>query len=550
MCHTPEDRGLVFHSLSDSAFRQIVKSMNRLLQAGLLVVAVVAFTACDTFVEQVREPTDTQSDESFNQDTEARFLIQGVQAQFADASDLTLATSDFLSDQFRFGLNGEATFPTFGQLDRGRPQLRNNSVDAALNAVGQYRFLADSLLGRADVIEFDTDATASETEMRYVGHLHGAMARYYLATYFGESPRRGGSVINQSSFIRPPQMYQRASNKFDEALSFAQQLGDDAFVSSARAQKIVQSLRARAALFAGTHDFQASGGLQGNAALQQAAQYAAQGLKPGDDEFEIPYSTQDPNEYADQAGRERIQMVAQDGVLFNETVSNANAYRRDAQGAALVRSWIFDVILSNPKELARVPLASVRGGPSFTDGSLTPKEDGSRPDDITLWLQGLEILPSDGDPPELGSDAPLEFAQDRFWQGEGAATPTGKGTFPVMSWQENHLMRAELELRGFDTGNKTATELINEVRNSFSSPGTSRIPFGVDFDDLDPADVDLNRLAIERDRTLSFQGVRLPDQRRLEVPSAEWHLNENVGGGTTWQWLPVTTAERNANPNV
>lgn len=486
--------------------------MRRLLLLSSLLVVALVMGACDSFVESVDQPKDTAGSPSFTDDQEARFLLRGVQAQWADAHDLTSTTADFLSDQFRFGLNGDATFPTFGQLDRGRPQEQNNSVDAALNAVGEYRFLADDLLRRANEIEFTDQATASETELRYVGNLHGAIARHYYATYFGLNPREGGGVIDTSEFIPSPSMYQRAETKYAEALSQAQSLGEGAFVGPARAQKIVQSLRARSALYAGTHDFDASGGLQGDAALQMAATYASEGLVEGDAPYSVPYTVQDPNEYADQAGRQRLQMVAQDGFLLNETVSNSNAYRRDEDGSLLVRSWITDVILQNPNELARVPLASIRGGPSFT--ALTQENAG---EEINLWFELLQ-----GNEPE---DAPFEFAQDKYQE---------DSAIPVITWQEMYLIRAELELRGYDTGSESALELVNAVRSSF---GLS-----------DRSSVNLDVIAVERDRTLFAEGQRLPDQRRLD--GAPWHLNETVEGGTTWQWLPITRQELDNNPNL
>lgn len=502
--------------------------MRRLTLLATLLFGLAAFVACDTFVEDIDGPRDSAGYDQFTDDSEARFLLRGVQAQWADAHANVTAAADYLSDQFRFGLNGDATFPTFGQLDRGRPQLQNNSVDAAINDVGEYRFLADDLLDRADEIDFGEETTASETELRYVAHLHGAIARYYYATYMGLNPRDGGGVIDESEFIPSPQMYQRAEDKFATALDVASQLGEGAFVSSSRAQKIVQSVRARAALFAGTHDFDVDGGFQGTEALEAAAEYTAEGLEVGDEAFDVPYTTQDPNDYANEAGRERVQMVAQDGVLLNATVSEENAYRRDEDGNLLVRSFPLDVILPNPKELARVPLVGITGGPAFT-GDMTPDNAG-------------EVIQEQWLAPLLDPEADLillEFAQDRYAE---------DSPISFMSWQENHLMRAELELRGYDTGDETALELANEVRASYENPRTSYLPDGVQFADL--SSVDLDRLAIERDRTLFAQGMRLPDQRRLDVPSAEWHLNETVEGGTTWQWLPITRQELDNNPNL
>ncbi|MDX1545987.1 MAG: hypothetical protein R3247_03315 [Rhodothermales bacterium] len=93
-----------------------------------------------------------------------------------------------------------------------------------------------------------------------------------------------------------------------------------------------------------------------------------------------------------------------------------------------------------------------------------------------------------------------------------------------ISWQETALMRAEIALRNNDTG--TALDLINEVRASHS---------------LAPRDAaSLDVLIEERERELFTLGARLVDQRRFD----RWHL-----GPDTWQYLPITQSERNANPN-
>lgn len=494
----------------------------------VLLLAACALSACDAFVQEVDPPKKTAGSTELNDDSEAQFLIRGVQAQWADATDNTLTVADFLSDQFRFGRNRDASFPTFIRLDAGRPQPDNNSVVGAANAVGQYRFLADSLVGRADVITFTDEATASKAEMKYAGYLHGAIARYLYATYFGRAPREGGGVLDTSAFIPAPEMYERADRKFAQALVWADKLND----RDDREQRIVQSLRARAALFAGTHDFSANGGLQGREALQAAARYASEGMMPGDAPYAVKYSAQDDNSYADEAGRARTQMAVQDGYLLNPAVAATGAYKMEVSPSdPAVRSFA-DVIRSNPKELARVPLAQVfRVGP--VGATLTP--------DNAAGLVGSFIAGATQAPPFSGSAPEFEFLQTKYREAD---------PIPFVSWQEVYLMRAELELRGYSTGSMSAQQLLNAVRDSYANPTVSEVPGGVDFDPLSSDDVTLNRVAIERDRTLFGQGLRLPDQRRLAQPAAEWHLRPSSQGGTTWQWLPITRQERDNNPNL
>jgi len=94
----------------------------------------------------------------------------------------------------------------------------------------------------------------------------------------------------------------------------------------------------------------------------------------------------------------------------------------------------------------------------------------------------------------------------------------------VMSWQENELMLAETELA---SDNASALARVNGVRASY----------GIDA----LAALDLDALIVERDKELFATGARLPDQRRFGL----WHK-----GAGTWQYLPITSRERNDNPNL
>ena len=86
-------------------------------------------------------------------------------------------------------------------------------------------------------------------------------------------------------------------------------------------------------------------------------------------------------------------------------------------------------------------------------------------------------------------------------------------------------MLAELTLRGQNGGD--ALTLVNEVRASHG---------------IDPlSSVDLDAFYVERDKELFVTGNRLPDERRFN----KWHL-----GAGTWQYLPITSDERNSNPNL
>ncbi|MCS4113759.1 hypothetical protein GGP49_000673 [Salinibacter ruber] len=196
--------------------------LKRPLALGILLVFAGTFAACDSFVSNVDQPKDAAGDEQFNDPAEAEYLITGIRAQWADSHSGVTDLADGLSDEFRFGINSNATFPTFEQIDAGIIRDDNNSVTTALADLQEYRYLADDLLRRLEESNgFDPDApaaSASEAEIRYAANVHGANARYYLATYFGhpDDPRRGGATIDTSAFIPSPELYQRAENQVRE----------------------------------------------------------------------------------------------------------------------------------------------------------------------------------------------------------------------------------------------------------------------------------------------------------------------------------------------
>ncbi|MEM1270893.1 MAG: hypothetical protein AAGI08_12695 [Bacteroidota bacterium] len=117
----------------------------------------------------------------------------------------------------------------------------------------------------------------------------------------------------------------------------------------------------------------------------------------------------------------------------------------------------------------------------------------------------------------VGSDSTLFYRQDLYSE---RSSP-----IDIVSWQENHLILAEVALRGAGSGDALA--LVNEVR------GASQLAA------LDG--IDLDEIYVERDKELFGTGNRLIDQRRFD----RWHL-----GAGTWRYLPVTQSERNGNENL
>ncbi len=134
----------------------------------------------------------------------------------------------------------------------------------------------------------------------------------------------------------------------------------------------------------------------------------------------------------------------------------------------------------------------------------------------------LEILP-EAEVTDAGVEAGVEiYRQTKYFEDTN---------INIISWQENHLMLAEVELQeGGATGPDNARDLIDEVRASH------------DIDPLPPTTtVDIDLLLEERDKELYLTGNRMIDQRRYD----NWHLPAG-----SWKYFPITQSERNNNPEL
>lgn len=147
----------------------------------------------------------------------------------------------------------------------------------------------------------------------------------------------------------------------------------------------------------------------------------------------------------------------------------------------------------------------------------------------TQWVADFRFKQYVDDNPQEAARVKIEAIQGNdnppttFYR--QARYPERETPLPFMTWQENELMLAELDLR--DGNAAGALARVNNVRASHG---------------IDPlASVDMDALIVERDKELFTQGARVIDERRF----ARWHL-----GSGTWQYLPITERERNANPNL
>lgn len=144
----------------------------------------------------------------------------------------------------------------------------------------------------------------------------------------------------------------------------------------------------------------------------------------------------------------------------------------------------------------------------------------------------------DADPTEADRiPLALRIGNDRtteYWQ-QNKVSEFGSPTIYV-SWQENHLILAEIAIRNSD--NPTALTLINAVR---ASHGVSEMTDERVQQEFEGSYLDM--LYTERDKELCFTGLRGMDQIRFD----RWHLEPLA---TQWRYLPISQSERNGNPNI
>lgn len=377
--------------------------MKKLL-LSFATLALLVFTGCDSFVEEVDDPPDNIADAALNSADQVPFLITGVQARFAQSHDQHTLLADLLSDQAVFGNNSDATFPTFNNLDRGRPERQSNSVDNAFNVLGEYRFLADQLAERIAAIDekdedsggFGDNDAALRTRALYNSYLHGGIARLFYAQYYGLEPRQGGATIGRSALIPAEEMYALAASKLDSALIFAQQLGEND--NPAYKARIVNSLLAQTYLYRSTE--------YGTGQLDLARAAAENGLQEGDAPFQSLHSVQSSNEWWDDAGRGRSQVVAAERMRGYVEEDSTEGY--------ILPPGTPPIMEGDP----RIPLLLVE----FASGEET----------LTEPMQ--DLYPVEGSPIEL------------------------------ISWEHNELILAELDIRDGDAA--SAAERINSVRAS------------------------------------------------------------------------------------
>lgn len=319
-----------------------MKNLKNIVLISLLLIGV---SSCQEFVQNVDDPINSVDDALLNNESQADFLITGVQGKFAMAFDQASVFAGGLSDELIFDRNvPNATYPQFEEMDMGTIPISNNSVKDLERDLGQLRLYADTLAGRAKLISWGDTAKMHHTY--YTGYLYGGIARFMYAAYFALEEENGGGVINGGPFIPSIEMYNLALERFDLALPHANPAnGED---------KLVHSFKARIHLIMGQY--------------AQAAVEAALGYSETDGTFDAKHSSETiANSYWwSQAGNGRSQWVAD---------SRFNGY-----------------VLADPKEASRIPLQPITGNDDSTIYHLQDKYTEDNSPSVVLSWQEMQLI--------------------------------------------------------------------------------------------------------------------------------------------------------------
>ncbi len=278
----------------------------------VLFIGVIAIVACNDYINSVEAPNDWVEDFKLTDENQLEFLITGILQRNSQTAPYISAMGDLLADAMIYEPdNALASFPTFQDIDRGDILLTNATVEGVYNSIHEVRFYADSLVERANLIQFQNESTKKRAY--YFGYFYGALMRFYLGGYFG-NPTSGefGATINNSPFISQAQLYDQSINLFKLAL---------ANTATAADTRIVNSYLAK--VYLAKKDY------------ANVATYAALGMKSGDADFLSLNSLVSSAWYWGFAGAGRVQII--------------------------VDSRFKNYITQDPKEAGRIKLSSLLG---------------------------------------------------------------------------------------------------------------------------------------------------------------------------------------------
>jgi hypothetical protein len=252
----------------------------------VLFIGVIAIVACNDYINNVEAPNDWVEDSKLTAEGQLEFIITGILQRNSQTAPYISAMGDLLADAMIYEPdNALASFPTFQDIDRGDILLTNGTVTEVYNWIHEERFYADSLVDRANLIQFKDENIKKRAF--YYGYFYGALMRFYLGAYFG-NPASGqfGATINNSAFIPQAQLFDQAIDRFKLALANAANAADT---------RIVNSYLAKVSL--AKKDY------------ANVATYAALGMKSGDADFLSLNSLVSSAWYWGFAGVGRVQII-------------------------------------------------------------------------------------------------------------------------------------------------------------------------------------------------------------------------------------------------
>jgi len=434
---------------------------------------LLIFTGCESFVENTSSSISYVTDEEINDPANIPFLINGVLNDYSHAHTYVSLWADLLSDALVNDGKVQGSTDVRGEyLDNGSYDPTVGSYAPPYQAIAKVWRSANSLKLRLDLMDGDE---SSEKLGYYIAYLYQALPCYLLGTYYGNGPTYpddGGATLNESPFLPSGNLYSMAIAYFDTAMVYA----DD------HQEKIIHSLLGRQYLYNGNYS--------------AAAQHASLGLQQSDESFNALPGEEDPwpNWYWYEAGsnRTRYTLASRFKLLLGEDFEDING------------NGVWDTT------------------ETFTDCAIIGADVG----------QGDGVYNPPSEPQEssriLLSPAAMTPGQNytRYFQ---MKYPFADSPVPIIDWKENHLILAELALRG-ESVNVTAIDAINAVRSSHGLQSLISVDYEV--------------LLHERDKELFCQGQRLIDQNRFS-DVLNWHLPES----DTWHYLPVPFEEVLNNPN-
>lgn len=316
------------------------------------LASVVLLTGCSDYVQSVKEPLSTASDMALNAPRDLPPFIRGVQNTFSFVYAESSVNAGGQSDEMFFSTDVPgSTFPQYRQIDNSaisgtNPLLpNNNSVQNAWSSLCQLRLYADTLAVRVGKITYaDAGDSANIPPALFTAYFYGAVARVFMANYWGLEPTdQGGGVVTSAGPFVP------AASLYTEALALL-----DLAEQQANSEQAgwVNTLRARIHLYRGDY-----------AAAKAAAE---SGMADGSAPLQAKFNSVGQNEWHNAAGRGRTQFTASD------------------------RYKTF--VDEDPTEAYRIPLRAVQGRSGRTYNQQDKYSNFDSPINFMTWQENALIL--------------------------------------------------------------------------------------------------------------------------------------------------------------